>query len=334
MRIKNLLIVCGIVLTALLAANVVPVKAEASPPLIGTATSTVTIFEHDAFNPEMTVTLGTPLPGTVSGARFPLPMNWEQNPALVTSWKLWNAPGDCGIAAVTTGAGGTGPTFTPGNFRCRYGTADVAHSAWTIELEPLTSGGIMEPAPLNVTFSANAFQAPMTGTSSTWAQILLRDDGSSGLTPLYNLTFNLVDIAITPPIQNVSCTTGGYIQTEALTMTGLPSVDLQGNSITPEFALLTDPPNGITFNPTTGVLSGMSTETPGPETLQIGVGTPEVATKTTAQIKVNTPDPLPNTGIDISQPAQLSFLFLSAGLALVLTSIVRPRRATRNRRTR
>jgi hypothetical protein len=262
-----------------LAAGVLAIVVGVAPAAAGVTTpsSSITTAGHSAVMPEFSVTVADSF-GTMDGALFRISDAWHIAPtALQPTQVPWSGPGTCGIASMTDGNGQVITSAQPVDCFFRFSVAGFY-------LLRLVTENTSVPSPITVTFTAGALTAPSLGTSSTWTVASVNN--TDGSTPA-SLVFNLVDLAVTPEAQYISCEQGQPMESAPLAPTGFTG--------TVSYDLLDDVPPGLVFDPATGVISGTPTVAVVPTTVRIEVTSSTTAGSATGTVGLNVTDPSTTT---------------------------------------
>ncbi len=216
--------------------------------------------------------------GTMDGALFRVSDAWRVDANFLQPAQVpWSSPGTCGIASLTDGNGQ--PIASSQIVDC-YFKPTVA-GFFNLRVETASAS---VASPITVGFTAGVFTAPTIGASSTW--IVGTVNNTDGGIPA-PLVFNLVDLAIAPDAQYVSCEPGVPMESAPLTPAGFTGTVI--------YDLLDDVPAGIVFDPATGVISGTPTVQVPPQTIRIEVTSSTTGGSVTATIGLNVSDPSTTT---------------------------------------
>jgi len=267
------------VAAAFLATGLLTVVMGVAPAGAGTTTpsSTITTAGHGAVMPAFSVTVADSF-GTMDGALFRISDAWRVDASYLQPAQVpWSSPGTCGIASLTDGNGQ--PIASSQIVDCYFKST----IAGFYNLRVVTESASV-PSPITVGFATGVFTAPTIGTSSTW--IVGTVNNTDGGIPA-PLVFNLVDLAVTPDAQYISCEQGVPMESAPLTPTGFTG--------TVSYDLLDDVPPGIVFDPATGVISGTPTAQVPPQTIRIHVTSSATGGSVTASVGLNVSDPSTTT---------------------------------------
>jgi hypothetical protein len=238
-----------------------------------TPSSGITSAAHGAVMPEFSVTVADSF-GTMDGALFRISDGWRVVPSYLQPTQVqWSSPGICGISALTDGNGQ--PIATAQIVDCSFKRTTAGFYNLRLATESTSV-----PSPITVTFKADVFTAPSIGTSSTWTVGTVNNTDGGIPAPLI---FNLVDLAVMPEAQYISCEQGVPMESKPLVPSGLTG--------TVSYSLLDDVPSGIVFDPLTGVVSGAPIAEVPPQTVRIDVSSANTAGSVIATVGLNVPDP-------------------------------------------
>ncbi len=240
---------------------------------VTTPSSNITTAGHGAAMPEFSVTVADSS-GTMDGALFRISDAWRVDASYLQPTQVqWSGPGTCGIASLVDG---NGQAITSSqHVDCSFKLT----TAGFYNLRLVTESASV-PSPITVKFTAGVLTAPGFGTSSTW--VVGSVNNTDGSTPA-PLTFNLVDLAVTPEAQYISCEQGVPMESAPLAPSGFTG--------TVSYDLLDDVPPGIVFDPVTGVVSGTPTAPVAPDTIRIKVTSSTTAGSVTVTVGLNVSDP-------------------------------------------
>ena len=290
---------------------------------VTTPSSTITTVGHGAVVPEFSVTVADSF-GTMDGALFRISDAWRIDAsALRPTPVAWTGPGTCGIASLTDG---NGQSITGAQ------TVNCSLSFSTVGFYVLrfVTQSASVPSPITVTFTAGFLTAPSIGTASTWTVGSVNNTDGGIPAPL---AFNLVDLAVAPEAQYISCAQGVPMASAALSPSGFTG--------TVSYDLLDDVPPGIVFDPVTGVVSGTPTVAVAPQTVRIQASSSTTAGSVTVTIGLNVADPatpvpvsattsttpanqqapaLAATGTDVRQVLAVGGLLVVVGFGLLLAT--------------
>ena len=261
------------------------VLVGATPAFAGdtTPSSTITTAGHSAVMPEFSVTVADSF-GTMDGALFRISDAWHIDAGSLRPTPVpWTGPGTCGIASLTDGNGQSITGSQTVNCSLKFSTVGFYILRFETQSASVAS-------PITVTFAAGFLTAPSIGTVSTWTVASVNN--ADGATPA-PLAFNLVDLAVTPEAQFISCAQGAPMQSAPLSASGFTG--------TVSYDLLDDVPPGIVFDPATGVVSGTPTVAVAPQTVRIQATSSTTAGSVTVTVGLNVADP--STIVPGSTPA-------------------------------
>jgi len=269
MAVGGILALCTVVL---------PAGAGSTTP-----SSSIISAGHGAVMPQFSVTVADSF-GSMDGAFFRVSDAWRVDASFVhPTLAPWSSPGTCGIESMTDGLGH--PIASAQIVNCYL--RPTVSGFFNLRLETASAS---VPSPITVTFAAGVFTAPTIGESSQW--IVGTVNNTDGGIPA-PLNFNLVDLAVTPEAQYISCEQGVPMESAPLVPSGFTG--------TVSYDLLDDLPQGIIFDPTTGVISGTPVVPVPPQTVRIEVTSSSTGGSATVTVGLNVSDPS-NTTTTTSGP--------------------------------
>lgn len=296
----------------------------ASPALAGNTvnvSTTIGQVGHDSATPEFSITVGDDYSqGTMSGMNIQVPTSWtlnrafRSNPAYNNNGIEWTGAGVCGIQVVKDA---TNTPLAPGSFGCTFQASDTG-SYRLVSIREYHGATLQVPEPMTVTFMPGAFTAPTSGTTSNWRVSSRNDEDPNGGGFPVNMAITLADVAVTPIDQTISCPTGEAV--ESLPLTG------SGFDAPPTFSLETDLPQGFSFDPVTGVISGTPTIAFVPSAQIIIASGNKAGQPATASSTIHLSKSLPDTGFNGVPLLWAGLGLLIAGAATVVIRLAAKKR--------
>lgn len=276
---------------------------------------------HSSTTPAFSITVGDDYSaGTMSGINISVPNTWtlnrtfRSNPAYNNTGIEWTGAGVCGIQVVTDG---TNTPLAAGSFGCTF-EASGTGSFRTVSIRQFHTLALQVPQPMTVTFMPGAFTAPASGATSNWRVSARNDaDPNGGGLPV-QMPIALVDVAVTPLDQTISCPIGDPVESKPLTGVGFDSA--------PTFSLETDLPPGLIFDPVTGVISGTPTIAFVPSAQIVIASGQKGGQPATASSTISLAHVLPDTGLDSTPLLVGGIGALLAGVAVVIVLRTRSQR--------
>jgi hypothetical protein len=209
----------------------------------------------------------------------------------------------------------------PGDFGCTF-QASSNSSYRTISIRQYRTLALQVASPMTVTFMPGAFTAPRTGTSSNWHVAARNDEDPNGGGLPVNLAFALADVTVEPALQYVSCETTAETESKPLVTSGFDG------AVT--YSLQDEIPNGLTFDPVTGVIAGTPAAAVEPETVFVYAtgsknGQPASAASAVGlnvpkPTPTPTPAPLPDTGVSAWPIGLAGGALLGVGVLAIVAS--------------